>query len=129
MTAHRDKSDLLNRIRPMRDQGKSFAEIGEALNISGERVRQLWKIEKPTTIATKCPCMEATQNLTLTATGAAPSPHPHTPDWFRDLYTRRLKLTPEQFYGEFWNRLQASGYKYLLSIRGVVHDADEFTHG
>lgn len=46
MTAHRDKRYLFNAIRPYREQGKTFADIGMILGLSKERVRQLWQLFK-----------------------------------------------------------------------------------
>jgi orotate phosphoribosyltransferase-like protein len=45
MTAHRDKRQLLERIRELRKLGKSWREIGRELMLSHERCRQLYSLE------------------------------------------------------------------------------------
>jgi hypothetical protein len=46
MTAHRSKTLLLGIIVPAREAGLSFEQIARQLALSGERVRQLWRLHQ-----------------------------------------------------------------------------------
>lgn len=47
MTAQRDKRTLLGLIRPLRDGGLSYREIGKRVGLSKSRVAQLIKLDCP----------------------------------------------------------------------------------
>ena len=44
MTIHRDKRQLYEMIRPLREAGGSWSKIGKAIGLSDERCRQVWQL-------------------------------------------------------------------------------------
>lgn len=44
MTFHRDKRHLYEIIKPLREAKGTWAQIGKAIGLSGERCRQVWQL-------------------------------------------------------------------------------------